>query len=174
MDIKELQRALPWGAHDYTAEFNARTDPARDFEHAHGHVGKALGGLFEHVIDAHAHAGTIDREKAIKKLADIVICAMRMANTMPGGVVDLDEAVRARLTEKFPAPAREGLLVWHPEEEGGMWFGVTDTDEAKRLYAMATHEECASCAHEYLGECGQELKTKPMTSAEYDALPEAP
>lgn len=102
MDFAKLQRELPWGAHDYTEEFNERKDAVRDFEHAHGHVVKALGGLFEHVIDEHAHNGKVDREKATKKLADVLICLARMANVMPGGAVDLASAVVDRLAEKFP------------------------------------------------------------------------
>lgn len=106
MDIKTLQTNLPWGAHDYNEAFQARTDPQRDTQHALLHITKAAGKLadivdwFDHTELVLSH-GTGHRDAAGKYLADLVICAMRIANTWPGGAIDLDAAINRRLTQKF-------------------------------------------------------------------------
>ena len=105
--IRDLQRELPWGAHEYNMEFQHRIDPHRDAEHAFVHVTKAAGRLadivddFSHCNDEHTK-GETTAPTAGKYLADLVICAARMANTWPGGAIDLEDAIRARLAEKFP------------------------------------------------------------------------
>jgi len=40
------------------------------------------------------------RERHAKHIADLVVCALRCANTFPGGVVDLQAAVESRVFEK--------------------------------------------------------------------------
>lgn len=41
-----------------------------------------------------------DRKKYSDKVADLVICALRMANTFPGGVIDIQRAVQERIEDK--------------------------------------------------------------------------
>lgn len=109
--IREFQATLPWGAHEYGQPFRARTDPQRDAHHALLHVHKAGGKLagllddLDHNDEVVALGGLRDHD-AGKYLADLLICALRVANTWPGGPIDLSAALERRLAEKFPP--REG------------------------------------------------------------------
>ena len=61
-----------------------------------------LGGLFESAIDDRVHIGSVNRGEVEKKLADVLIVLLRMANTIPGGEINLSRAVEDRIAEKFP------------------------------------------------------------------------
>lgn len=101
--IRELQENLPWGAHNYSATFQAYEAAHRDYAHAFLHVQKALGKLApalddaDHIEDvafafkAHPPAG--------KYIADIIICAIRMASTCPEGPIDIQAALEFRIAE---------------------------------------------------------------------------
>lgn len=98
--MERLQQAVGriWTLAGYTTDFRASRVPTRDFGHALGHVQKAAGRLFE-LVDAfdHGHAGP--EQSAVEKcIADLVICAGRLANTAPTPV-NLQLAVEARLRE---------------------------------------------------------------------------
>lgn len=106
MKISELQATLPRNAHSYSEAFKASTVPHRDYAHAYLHVQKALGRLAD-ALDSADHLDNVVAAFAAhppgaKYLADIVICAVRMANTNPEGPIDLERAIRDRLAEKFP------------------------------------------------------------------------
>lgn len=62
------------------------------------HLTKALGKIASAQNDAEHEARPVYREEVSKYLADLVICAARYA----AGTVDLQDAVEARLVEKFP------------------------------------------------------------------------
>lgn len=101
--LRELQSSLPWTAH-YHRDFRATPMTHKDFGHALLHVHKA-GGKLASIIDEAEHAGfewssPLLRAEVEKYLADFVICALRMANTCPDGVIDLQRAVEQRLTAK--------------------------------------------------------------------------
>ena len=101
--IRELQSSLPWTAH-YHRDFRATPQTHKDFSHALLHVVKSSGKLAV-IIDDAEHAGYdwADPEKRAeveKYVADMVICALRMANTCPDGVIDLQAAVDRRLAAK--------------------------------------------------------------------------
>ncbi len=101
--IRELQSSLPWTAH-YHRDFRSAPMTHKDFGHALLHVHKA-GGKLAAIIDDAEHAGFdwADPEKRAevgKYIADFVICALRMANTCPDGLIDLQRAVEDRLTAK--------------------------------------------------------------------------
>lgn len=101
--IRELQSSLPWTAH-YHRDFRATPMTHKDFGHALLHVHKA-GGKLASIIDEAEHAGfewaSVEKRAEVEKyLADFVICALRMANTCPDGVIDLQRAVEQRLTAK--------------------------------------------------------------------------
>lgn len=109
--LRWLQENLPWNA-DMSPEFQRSTVIHKEFQHALLHATKALGKLA-------AMAGDADQFKpeeirlafggADRYLADLIICAVRMANEAPGWGMNLDEAVIARLTEKHPGwTARKG------------------------------------------------------------------
>jgi hypothetical protein len=104
MTIREFQTNLPWSI-KYSADFRANPQPHKDFAHALTHIHKATGKLSAFVDDMdHRKETALDtkwnREEYTKYIADLVICALRMANTFPGGVIDLQNAVKDRLETK--------------------------------------------------------------------------
>lgn len=116
LTIRELQTNLPWTIR-YSEDFRKSPMTHKDFAHACHHVGKAMGRLHELVDDCDHDRQIADtpslRENYSKYLADLVVCALRMANTFPGGVVDLQRAVQDRLESKnnvvLPSSAQEGI-----------------------------------------------------------------
>jgi RES domain-containing protein len=101
--IRELQSSLPWTAH-YHRDFRSTPMTHKDFGHALLHIHKASGKLAA-IIDEAEHAGfdwadPAKRAQVEKYVADMVICALRMANTCPDGVLDLQAAVERRLVAK--------------------------------------------------------------------------
>ena len=104
--IRELQSSLPWTAH-YHRDFRSNPQPHKDFDHALLHIVKACGGLAT-VIDKAEHGGhEFDHEDVSKYVADMVICALRMANTCPNGIIDLQRAVEDRIAGKNASLADE-------------------------------------------------------------------
>lgn len=101
--LRELQSSLPWTAH-YHRDFRSSPMTHKDMAHALLHVHKA-GGKLAAMVDDAEHGG-LDwadpdvRAEAGKYMADFVICALRMANTCPEGVMDLQALVETRLTAK--------------------------------------------------------------------------
>lgn len=106
MTIRELQTSLPWTVR-YSSDFRANPQSHKDFAHALLHVSKASGYLAALVDDMDHDKGIADQaglgDDFKGKIADLVICALRMSNTFPGGVVDLQRAVQERLEEKNKA-----------------------------------------------------------------------
>lgn len=101
--LRELQTSLPWTV-KYRRDYRANPQSHKDFGHAALHVGKALGhiqGLVDDMDhDREVAADPTLRERYAKYVADLVVCALRMANTFPGGVVDLEAAVIDRIALK--------------------------------------------------------------------------
>lgn len=101
--LRELQTSLPWTAH-YHRDFRATPMTHKDFSHALLHVHKA-GGKLATILDEAEHGGfewasPANRAEVSKYIADLVICALRMATTCPDGQLDLQRAVEDRLTTK--------------------------------------------------------------------------
>lgn len=100
MNILEIQERLPWSL-PYGAGFKLDTTTYKDFQHALVHISKASGKLWTMVEDAaHDRESFFPKADVEKYLADLVICAMRMANTNPTGLIDLQKAVIERLESK--------------------------------------------------------------------------
>lgn len=102
--IRELQTNLPWTIR-YSRDFRSSPVAHKDFAHALVHVTKALGKLSELVDNmdrdrAVADGGQALRTEYEKYVADLVVCALRAANTFPGGVIDLERVVVDRLESK--------------------------------------------------------------------------
>jgi hypothetical protein len=106
MNIKNLQDSLPgfWTDETYPDGFNNNPLPHRHYNHALTHAMKALGGLsalsdaLDHerlatsgYVDSEAHGF---RDSAPKWLADLVICASRMAQQLD---INLDDATQDRV-----------------------------------------------------------------------------
>ncbi len=97
--LRQIQTSLPWKG-SYDVDFKANPQAHKDFAHALLHVLKAAGRL-SIVIDAADHGPTdFSPQKVGPFLADFIICAVRMANTCPGNMIDLQDFVERRLQEK--------------------------------------------------------------------------
>lgn len=97
--IRELQSSLPWTGH-YHRDFRSTPMVHKDFAHALLHIHKA-GGMLAAVVNDAEHGGhDFDHATVGKYVADMVICALRMANTCPNGVLDLQRAVEDRIIGK--------------------------------------------------------------------------
>ena len=133
MHLRTLQTNLPWTIH-YHHDFRATPMAHKDFAHALVHVVKAAGILSE-LVNRAEHAGCdFIPEDTDKYVADLVVCALRMANTCPGRTIDLERAVIERIESKngvkLPAeefPVRVIVDNTHTEEvrhlkaEIGVW-----------------------------------------------------
>jgi hypothetical protein len=106
--LRELQTNLPWTIR-YSRDFRSSPTTHKDFAHALHHVSKAAGKLHALADDMDHDREVADdstlRERHAKYIADLVVCALRLANTFPGGVVDLERAVVDRIETKNAAPA---------------------------------------------------------------------
>lgn len=101
--LRELQTNLPWTIR-YSQDFRSNPQPHKDFAHAMHHVAKASGKLHA-LVDDMDHDRTVADSAALradygKYVADLVVCALRLANTFPGGVLDLERAVVDRIESK--------------------------------------------------------------------------
>ena len=95
--LSNLQNQLPWTV-KYSEDFRKNPQSHKDFAHAVVHTQKALGRLAEYVDDLdHRRESELIPDKYI---ADLVICALRMANTNPGRVIPLESTVVLRLENK--------------------------------------------------------------------------
>ncbi len=108
--IRELQSSLPWTIR-YSRDFRASPQTHKDMAHALHHVSKAAGKLHGLVDDMDhdrevANDPTL-RERYGKYVADLVVCAIRISNTFPGGVVDLQRAVQDRIAKKNALTANQ-------------------------------------------------------------------
>jgi hypothetical protein len=99
LTLRSLQVQLPWNL-PYSHEFNSAQLPHLDFQHALMHVVKASGKLAALCDDADHGRDNFETEEVSARLADLVICALRMANTAPGGLICLQSAVEDRIESK--------------------------------------------------------------------------
>jgi hypothetical protein len=72
----------------------------KDFGHALLHVQKAAGKLAAVVNDAEHGGSEFKPEEVDRFVADLVVCALRMANTCPNRCIDLQRAVEDRIQQK--------------------------------------------------------------------------
>lgn len=99
LTIRELQTQLPWTIH-YHRDFRSSPMSHKDFGHALLHVQKAAGKLAALVNDAEHGGCEFTAEETDRYVADLVLCALRMANTCPGRTIDLQRAVTDRIETK--------------------------------------------------------------------------
>ena len=102
--MRELQERLKvlWTGKTYTRNFKGYSAQHKDFQHALMHIVKASGKLAALVEDQdHEGREEFPQAAAQKYLSDVIICALRMGNTTPGGAIDMQEAVIARINEKM-------------------------------------------------------------------------
>jgi hypothetical protein len=72
----------------------------KDFGHALLHVLKAAGKIAAVVNDAEHGGSDFKPEEVDRYVADLVVCALRMANTCPNRCIDLQRAVEDRIESK--------------------------------------------------------------------------
>ena len=101
--LRELQTNLPWTIR-YSRDFRASPMSHKDLAHTLHHVSKAVGKLHGLVNDMDHNRSVADMsgisETYAKYVADLVVCALRIANVFPGGVIDLQDAVIDRIEKK--------------------------------------------------------------------------
>lgn len=102
LTIRELQTQLPWTVH-YHHDFRASPMSHKDFGHALLHVTKACGKIAAAVNDAEHGGSDFTPAEIDRYVADLVVCALRMANTCPGRTIDLQRAVEDRIENKNQA-----------------------------------------------------------------------
>lgn len=99
LTLREIQTRLPWTVH-YHRDFRASPMTHKDFGHALLHVNKAVGKIAAVVNDAEHGGSDFKPEEIDAYVADLVVCALRMANTCPGHVIDLQTKVIERIETK--------------------------------------------------------------------------
>ena len=103
ISLRQMQTTLPWTIR-YSRDFRANPQTHKDFAHALVHVIKATGKLSALVDDMDHDREIADdptlRDRYAKYVADLVVCALRIANEFPGGHIDLQNAVVDRIESK--------------------------------------------------------------------------
>lgn len=101
--LKILQEELPkiWTDELYSKEFKASPSCYKDFQHGLLHIMKAAGKLLEMVEESDHHDPRGRFEGSAKFIADLVICAVRLAIKNPDGAIDLEKAVLDRIHRKM-------------------------------------------------------------------------
>lgn len=116
--LRQLQASLPWTIR-YSRDFRANPQTHKDVSHALLHVVKATGKLCALADDMDHDREVADdptlRERYSKYVADLVVCALRIANEFPGGHIDLHDAVVSRIRTKNTPTGLEEETV---EEDG--------------------------------------------------------
>jgi hypothetical protein len=101
----------------YSEEFKAGKLPYRDFDHALKHVMKATGKLVSMVEEADHGGESFPAQRTANYLADLVICAIRMASKHPYGPINIENAVIARVREKADVPIHKGKICYKSVED---------------------------------------------------------
>lgn len=107
LTLRELQEQLPWTIH-YHHDFRASPMAHKDFEHGLIHVFKAAGKLASVVNDAEHKGSTFSAAEVDPYIADLVICALRLANTVPDRKLDLQSVVEDRIETKNQVKLKRG------------------------------------------------------------------
>jgi hypothetical protein len=112
--LGQLQTSLPWTI-KYSRDYRASPLPQKDFAHACHHASKAMGQLHG-LVDEMEHDRELATDPALrdrygKYIADLVVSALRMANTFPGGAIDLEGAVIARIETKNGVTLRRAVAI---------------------------------------------------------------
>ena len=102
LTLREMQSQLPWTVR-YHRDFRASPVQHKDFAHALLHVQKATGKLASVINDAEHGGSQFKPEDIDRFVADLVVCALRMATTCPGRNIDLQHAVEDRIQSKNQA-----------------------------------------------------------------------
>lgn len=108
LTIREIQAQFPWTI-KYSQDFRLNPQSHKDFAHAITHATKAIGRLAGMIDDLDHRRESEETANAGKLLADLVICALRASNTMPGRIIDLQREVIDRIESKNEAVLKDSL-----------------------------------------------------------------
>lgn len=117
--ISEIQSTLPWEI-EYSKEFQESQVAHKEFQHALTHIFKSAGRLAalvesgDHVNNSpewHYYCDNLEVWDTQDWIADMVICAMRMANVCPSGKFDLGAAVISRISTRNNVELIDGRWV---------------------------------------------------------------
>lgn len=133
--LRQLQTMLPWTV-KYSQDFRSNPQSHKDFSHALLHAGKALGklmGLADDMDHDRELATTANlRDQYGNYVADLIICALRAANTFPGGVIDIEGTTVRRIEDKngvsLGAPSLEHCPPMPPVKKPVTDFGCATDD----------------------------------------------
>jgi hypothetical protein len=125
--LRELQTSLPWTI-KHSGDCCVSLLPHNDFAHACHQASKALGQLHGLVDEMH-HNGEPAAEPSLrrrygKSVADLVICALRMAAAFPGGVLDLEDAVVERMQSSNGVTLRRAVELGNSITQTGKGAGI--------------------------------------------------
>lgn len=145
--LRELQTSLPWTIR-YSRDHRANPQPHKYFAHALHHVSKAAGKLHALADDMDHDREVADdstlRERHAKYVADLVVCALRIANVFPGGAIDLQGAVQLRIVEKNQTDALSAEQSRGADPVGDDPVSALP-DEIARLQSPPDQPEAAGC-----------------------------
>lgn len=98
--LRSMQCQQPWNL-AYSKDFQHARLKHKDFAHALVHIMKAAGNLAAYVDNLdHGRTPECSLADVRKWTADLVNCALRLANTCPDGAFDLQTAVIERIEGK--------------------------------------------------------------------------
>lgn len=142
--LKILQEQLPklWTNELYSKEFNDSPSTYKDFDHAIKHVMKAAVELQNMVEESDHHGPNGMFEGAAKYIADLVICATRLAIKNPGGAIDLEKAVLDRIHRKMGAKLEIVIAC----EECGAVSQCNHHDSLGRCQCTGEFGPCCRCS----------------------------
>lgn len=105
-NVRRVQDGIKklWTGELYSEQFKNSPVKHKDFDHALKHVLKAAVRLLERTEESdHSGATPLDAAFVEKYVADLVICAVRLANVNPSGPIDLENAIFDRIESKMGA-----------------------------------------------------------------------
>lgn len=167
LTMGDVQVQLPWTI-PYSPEFSRAGLYLGhlQFQHALIHVAKAVGKLAALIDDADHGRGDFPRDEVGDRLADLVICSMRMANVIPGGEpLDLWNRTLDRIEAKNGIKLR-GNRSSRPM--GEPTFIKVDDDEPEEASML-----CPKCRHVHTGDaeiCMRSVGGKSVCGCKYDVV----
>lgn len=104
-NVQRLQDGLKklWTDELYSDQFKSSPSRYKHFDHTLKHLRKAAQELenMSEEADHHGAAMVFEGVGVRKYVADLVICSIRMANVIPTGEIDLEQAVFDRVERKM-------------------------------------------------------------------------
>lgn len=133
-NVQRLQDGLKklWTDELYSDQFRSSPSKYKDFDHALKHVRKAAQALENMTEEADHGADSFDANAVKKYVADLMICAIRLANVSPTGALDLEDAVFDRIERKMGVRLEQEANYWiYPGERRSVVVKAATQKEAE-------------------------------------------